>query len=148
MKRYLELRDQFLILIETKSHGYYQRHAYDHSFSVSSLCLLLGQERHLNPELCAIIGLFHDLASAIYASNFQHGPRSAQLLEPYLVDFTQEEKDIILHAISHHSSKDIIDGPYDECLKDADVLYTYLHEHDDIYTKKHQQRLKHILHQN
>ena len=146
MKRYLELRDLFLTLIETKTHGYYQRHAYDHGFGVSSLCMLLAKERHLDLELCAIMGLYHDIATAIYASSFQHGPRSAHLLKPYLHDFTQEEKELMLHAISCHSSKENIENPYDECLKDADVLYSYLHEQDDHYEKQHQQRLNHIFH--
>lgn len=45
-------------------------------FQVETLCLLLAKERNLDDELCAIIGLLHDIAVPIYSSSFQHATRS------------------------------------------------------------------------
>lgn len=36
---------------------------------------------------------------------------------------SDEETEIICSAIYHHDSKDTVDGPIDEILKDADVLH-------------------------
>ena len=61
MNRYFSLRDEVLHLLDEKSHGYYKREAIAHMFQVETLCLLLAKERNLDDELCAIIGLLHDI---------------------------------------------------------------------------------------
>lgn len=62
MNRYFSLRDEVLHLLDEKSHGYYKREAIAHMFQVETLCVLLAKERGLDEELCAIIGLLHDVA--------------------------------------------------------------------------------------
>ena len=36
--------------------------------------------------------------------------------------FSEEEMETVAGAIYHHSDKDTVDSPFDEVLKDADVL--------------------------
>ena len=40
--------------------------------------------------------------------------------------FSEEEIDMISHAIYRHSDKDEVDSPFDEVLKDADALQHFL----------------------
>ena len=129
MNRYFSLRDEVLHLLDEKSHGYYKRDAIAHMFQVETLCLLLAKQRNLDEELCAIIGLLHDLAVPIYSSSFQHATRSSELAKELLGPiFNDEEKSIILTAISNHSHKERIDDAYSELIKDADCWSHYLEE--------------------
>ena len=86
MNRYFSLRDEVLHLLDEKSHGYYKREAIAHMFQVETLCVLLAKERGLDEELCAIIGLLHDVAVPIYSSSFQHAMRSSELAKELPVD--------------------------------------------------------------
>ena len=96
-------------------------------FQVETLCLLLAKERNLDDELCAIIGLLHDIAVPIYSSSFQHATRSSELAKELLDPiFSEEEKNIIITAISNHSHKERIDDAYSELIKDADCWSHYL----------------------
>ena len=114
-------------LLDEKSHGYYKREAIAHMFQVETLCLLLAKERNLDEELCAIIGLLHDIAVPIYSSSFQHATRSSKLAKELLDPiFSEEEKNIILTAISNHSHKERKDDAYSELIKDADCWSHYL----------------------
>lgn len=99
MNRYFSLRDEVLHLLDEKSHGYYKREAIAHMFQVETLCLLLAKERNLDEELCAIIGLLHDIAVPIYSSSFQHATRSSKLAKELLDPiFSEEEKNIIINC--------------------------------------------------
>lgn len=127
MNRYFSLRGEVLHLLDEKSHGYYKRDAIVHMFQVETLCLLLAKERGLDEELCAIIGLLHDIAIPIYSSSFQHAARSSELSKELLGPvFNDEEKYIIFTAISNHSHKERIDDAYSELIKDADCWSHYL----------------------
>ena len=127
MNRYLSLRDELLHLLDEKSHGYYKTEAIAHMFQVETLCVLLAKERGLDEELCAIIGLLHDVAVPIYSSSFQHATRSSELAKELLGPiFSDEEKNIIFTAISNHSRKECIDDAYSELIKDADCWSHYL----------------------
>ncbi len=85
------------------------------------------KERNLDEELCAIIGLLHDIAvlfillvssMPLVQVNWQK-----ELLDPI---FSEEEKNIILTAISNHSHKERKDDAYSELIKDADCWSHYL----------------------
>lgn len=94
MNRYFSLRDEVLHLLDEKSHGYYKREAIAHMFQVETLCVLLAKERGLDEELCAIIGLLHDVAVPIYSSSFQHATRSSDLRKNFLVQYLVMKKKI------------------------------------------------------
>lgn len=103
--------------------------AFIHLFGVSSSCSLLALKRNLDPELSAICGLLHDIYKYKSASSIDHGPLGSIEARRILTEigcFTENEINTICHAIYLHSNKDCIDSPYDELLKDADVLQHYL----------------------
>ena len=103
--------------------------AFIHLFGASSLCSLLALKRNLNTELCAICGLLHDIYKYKNASSIDHGPLGSIEARKILTEldcFNEHEINIICNAIYNHSNKDSIDSPYDEMLKDADVLQHYL----------------------
>jgi len=59
--------------------------------------------------------------------------------------YNDEEISIITTAISRHSDKDIIQGPYDEILKDGDVMSHCLYNNDYPINKKEIERYRNIL---
>ena len=144
MNRYDHLKQIFFQNIESHSHGIYKQKAYFHSIQVSILCYEYALKRGLNSELAMIIGLFHDYAYYLYQSSFNHGERSSELLKPYLNDFTNEEQNIILNAIKHHSDKDHIHDDYCELIKDMDLLIKAIEEPNYIFNQTQQKRLKEL----
>lgn len=142
MKRYEQLKDIFYQNIEDKCHGIYKQKAYFHSLQVCTLAKQIALKENLNLELAAVIGLFHDYASFINHSSFNHAYMSAQMLEKYLIEFSEEETQIILTSIQNHSDKDKIHDEYSEMIKDADVLAQYLEEPDMIMKPENKTRLK------
>ena len=59
--------------------------------------------------------------------------------------FTKEEIDVICSAVYHRSDKDVIDGIYDELLKDSDVLQHYLYNTSDPIQENEEIRLTLLL---
>ncbi|MCD7951169.1 MAG: HD domain-containing protein [Erysipelotrichaceae bacterium] len=145
MNRYENIKNIFYNQIEEHCHGIYKQRAYYHSLTVCSLCQKLALENNLDIELAGVIGLFHDIAQFVNYSTFNHAARSSEMIQKYLDDYNDEEKDIIISAIKHHSDKDKIHDIYDELLKDADVLAQYLSEPDIILKEASKNRLKKYL---
>ena len=101
-----------------------------HLYGVASICALLALKRGLDPQICAVAGMLHDIASYQTGDPINHAQRSALEAEKILcgVDgFSQKEIDAVSLAISKHSAKDKKDGELAELLKDADVLQHYLY---------------------
>jgi hypothetical protein len=74
--------------------------------------------------------MLHDLCSYKTLDTTDHGPRGAVLARDILEDlgsFEPNEIEAICHAIEHHSDKAGVHGPFDELLKDADVLAHHLY---------------------
>lgn len=141
MNRYDEIEDIVYHELEKNCFGQKKKHGYRHLFGVSTLCLNLSYQFHLNPELCAIMGILHDFS--VYKNNrlnhaFMSSQLAKQILEQSLL-FDQTEIDIIVQAIYNHSSKDKIDDEYSELLKLCDVVESYLHE-PDIVVDQHRQK--------
>lgn len=145
MNRYENLKNIFFQNIEEKCHGIYKQKAYFHSLSVSTLCQKLALEKDLDIELAAIIGLFHDYAQFIHHSSFDHAKRSSEMVVPLLDNFNDNERQMIIQAIAHHSDKTRIDDQYSEILKDADVLAQYFAEPDIILKVDSQKRLNQYI---
>ena len=101
-----------------------------HLYAVSHFCSLLAVRRGLDPELAAACGMLHDIHPVLAGDYTEHGIRGAQEAEQILRGqpaFSAQEVRIITDAISRHSQKEIVQAPYDEVLKDADVLHHCLY---------------------
>jgi len=96
----------------------------EHIYSVARYCSLLALKRNLNQELAMTFGMLHDIAN-INGGGENHalkGAEQAEVLLKTLGLYNDEEIKIIIVAISRHSDKQAIHAPYDELLKDADVM--------------------------
>ena len=97
-----------------------------HLHGVSLAAVMIAKKRGENPELAAMAGLLHDLYAYKSGSYDDHAHKGADYAREVLDDLgitTDEETDIICSAIWHHDSKDRVDSPMDEVLKDADVIH-------------------------
>lgn len=101
-----------------------------HLYGVSAVCTLLAVRRGLDSELCAIAGMLHDIHTFMTGDPTDHARLSAVDAERVLYSvggFSPAEIALVSKAIARHSVKAAVDGPYDELLKDADVLQYYLY---------------------
>lgn len=137
--------DKMLLTIEDQEVGH---KAFIHLYGVSQMASLLALKRGLDPELSAIIGMFHDYY--IYRTGIKdfHDQSGAEAVRPIIGEmgvFTESEQGIILIAIFRHSDKATIHGAYDELIKDADVLARYTYNTAQRVKVKNAQRLKKVL---
>ena len=108
---------------------------YIHMLGVSQACALIAVKRGENAELATMAGLLHDIASLrnndvepykVHGLTPQnHAEIGAEIAMSILLELnltSEQENKIICGAIKKHSDKDNIDTPFDEVLKDADVL--------------------------
>ena len=105
-----------------------QKHAsaVAHLHGVSLAAVMIAKKRGENPELAAMAGLLHDLYAYKSGSYDDHAHKGADYAREVLKDLgitDAYETDIICSAIWHHDSKDQVDSPMDEVLKDADVIH-------------------------
>ena len=97
-----------------------------HLHGVALAAAILAKKRREDAELAAMAGLLHDLYAYKSGSYDDHAHLGADYVRKVLKKLeitTDEETEIICSAIYHHDSKDMVDGPIDEILKDADVLH-------------------------
>lgn len=107
-----------------------RRCGYVHLYGVSATCGLLALKRGLNAEICEIAGMLHDISSYKTGCYVDHARLSSIEAREILSEtdcFNNEEIDIICSSIFTHSNKQDINNPYNEILKDADVLQHYLY---------------------
>jgi len=124
------------------------KYFYVHLYSVSQFCSLLALKRNLNAEIAAICGILHDIYPVLTGSYENHGIKGAKKAKKILSKlnlYSDEEISIITNAISRHSDKDIIQDPYDEILKDGDVMSHCLYNTDFQVNEKEIDRYKKIL---
>jgi len=118
-----------------------QRDFFIHLYEVSHFGALLAIKRGLDPELASTCGMLHDISAVISGSYDNHALNGAvearKILESNNL-YTKGEIDIIVTAISRHSDKDKKQLPYDEVLKDADVLSHCLYN-PSFPVKEHEQ---------
>ncbi len=96
-----------------------------HLNGVALAATMLAKKRGLDPELAAMAGMLHDLHAYKTASYDDHAHKGAELAREILTELeltTPEETDAICSAIYHHDDKLAEDAPFDELLKDADVI--------------------------
>lgn len=125
-----------------------ERFFYSHLHGVSHYCTLLAFRRNLNVEIATICGMVHDiypLYTGVFEDHARKGvPYVKSLLESLNI-FTDREIQLVTQAVYRHSDKKSIDEPYDELLKDADVMYHCLYDPDDPIREKEFERYKGIL---
>ena len=107
------------------------RNGFIHLYGVSATATLLARLRGLDEELAGVAGMLHDLVTYESGDAKDHAARSATRASEILSDldcFTEEEIACIHSAIFHHSDKASHGNPYEELLKDADVLQHDLYD--------------------
>jgi HD superfamily phosphodiesterase len=93
---------------------------------VALAAAILAKKRGVDAELATMAGLLHDLyayKSGSYDDHAHLGSDYARKVLNKLEITTPEETEVVCTAIYNHDSKDTMDGPLDEILKDADVLH-------------------------
>jgi HD superfamily phosphodiesterase len=97
----------------------------EHLYSVARYCSLLALKRNLNQEIAMTSGMLHDIYRVTDNVAKNHdvmgAERAAEILQAINL-YNDEEIAIITTSISRHCDKSSIHEPYDEILKDADVL--------------------------
>lgn len=127
-----------------------RKFAYIHLYGTSQFAMMLAIKRNIQPELCAVAAMLHDIA--LYTLNCgkgAHAEKSAEYAESLLENmeaFSEEERQLITHAIRVHSQKlSKQDGVYAETLKDADVLSHYFYNPNIPMGERDRVRLYYLL---
>ena len=131
-----------------KHQPYNVRYFINHLYGVSEYCALLAIRRSLNPEIAAASGMLHDIYQITNNTTEEHAVKGAVEAEEILKSmnaYSKEEIAIITTAISRHSKKRKIHDPYDELLKDADVMSHSFYNTDYPVIEKDAERYKNIL---
>ncbi|MBR2257936.1 MAG: HD domain-containing protein [Blautia sp.] len=126
MSRIKDLQKQVHKILKCMEDNQKHAGAIAHLHGVSLAAVMIAKKRGENPELAAMAGLLHDLYAYKSGSYDDHAHKGADYARRVLDDLgivNQEETDIICSAVRHHDSKDRIDSPMDEVLKDADVIH-------------------------
>lgn len=125
-----------------------QRYFFVHLYAVSHFGAILAIKRGLDPELASICGMLHDIYAVIsgrYDDHAINGSIEAKKILESLHLFKDSEIDIIVTAISRHSRKNEKHLPYDEILKDADVLHHCLYDPSFPVDEREQKRYSELL---
>ena len=99
--------------------------AANHLYGVSLAATILAKKRGLDPELASMAAMLHDIYAYKSGSYDNHAHKGAEMARDILqkLNLTDEaETEIICSAIYHHGDKLVVDAPFDELLKDADVI--------------------------
>ncbi|MBO7703803.1 MAG: HD domain-containing protein [Solobacterium sp.] len=114
-----------------------------HLYGVSLAAVLIAKKRGLNEELPAMAAMLHDMAAYLSGSYEDHAHRGADLAKEFLNQLnatSEEETELICSMIYHHDDKGVVDGEYDEVLKDADVIHHCFHDPSKAVKEKEQKR--------
>ncbi|MCL2169789.1 MAG: HD domain-containing protein [Defluviitaleaceae bacterium] len=96
-----------------------------HLYGTSSFCALLAVRRGLDGELAAAAGMLHDVSKIASDDWENHAVKSAKIAGEMLGAlglWNEDEILLIADAISRHTDKEDVHEPFDELLKDADVM--------------------------
>ena len=118
-------------VLQEQEDGEIRRVGYIHLYGVCQMSVLLARRRDLDVVTAQVAGMLHDIyafRTGILVLHAVSGAEDARVILRDLSLFSQEEQRIIHSAILRHSDKERIDDPYDELLKDADVMQHYLYD--------------------
>ena len=124
------------------------RYFISHLYGVSHFCTLLAFRRGQNAELAAISGMLHDIYQITHSTLKKHAVKGAKVAKKILKAqgaYSDNEISLITTAISRHSDKESIHEPFDETLKDADVMSHSLYNPDFPVLEKEILRYKNIM---
>lgn len=96
-----------------------------HMYGVAQFCTLLAMKRNLDVELATTCGMLHDIFYMSGGVSDNHAAKGAAQAETILKAmglYRDDEIKTVTTAILRHSDKTHIHEPYDELLKDADVM--------------------------
>ena len=96
-----------------------------HMYGVARFCTLLAMKRNMNIELATTCGMLHDIHYMTGGESENHALKGAEQADGILKAlnvYNENEIKIITSAILKHSDKKTVHEPYDELLKDADVM--------------------------
>ena len=99
--------------------------AFIHLNGVALAATMIAKKRGFDPEVAAMAGLLHDMHAYKTGSYDEHEHKGAELAREILGELgiaDEAETDLICSAIYHHGDKLVVDEPFDEVLKDADVI--------------------------
>ena len=116
-----------------------------HLYGVSFAATFIAEHRGLNSELASIAGMMHDIYAYSSGSYTDHAHKGADMARNILNELnitSQQETDTICSMIYHHDDKEIIDGPMDEVLKDADVMHHALNDYSKEIKEKEKTRFE------
>lgn len=125
MENRLEILRNEIDQIILKGKSEHIRMYISHMYGVARFCTLLSMKRNLNAELAATCGMLHDIFYMSGGTSDNHATKGAEQAEMLLKAmrlYSDDEIKIVVTAISRHSDKSHIYEPYDELLKDADVM--------------------------
>ena len=126
MSRIKELQKQVHTILKDMDDNQKRANAIAHLHGVSLAAVMIAKKRGEDPELAAMAGLLHDLYAYKSGSYDDHAHKGADCARQVLEELgitSKEETDIICSAVWHHDSKDQMDSPMDEVIKDADVIH-------------------------
>ena len=126
MSRVKDLQKQVHKVLKNMDDNQKRASAVAHLHGVSLAAVLIAKKRGEDPELAAMAGLLHDLYAYKSGSYDDHAHKGAEYARELLTKLdltTKDETEVICSAIQHHDTKDKIDAPMDEVLKDADVIH-------------------------
>lgn len=124
------------------------KYFFSHLYGVSHFCTLLALRRNLNVEIARSCGMLHDICPVLTGSYDNHAIKGAEQAESLLKSlklYNEDEIAIITTAVLRHSDKNIVHEPYDELLKDADVMHHCLYDIAIPVKEKEIERYKSIL---
>lgn len=131
MSRIEQLKKRINTIIENLDDAEIRSKAFIHSYGVAQAAALLAIKRGLDPELAAVAGILHDIYAYVAGSYENHDIKGAELAREILNDinlFSNDEIEIVCTAIFNHDDRQGKHSPYDEILKDADILQPYLYQ--------------------
>jgi len=119
-----------------------------HLYGVSTFASMIAMKRGQNPELAAIAGMLHEYYVLKTGINEFPGPNSAEAVRPIIRDigmFTEEEQITVLRSIFYQNEGRQSHGPYEEIIKDANVLQLYFHNATYRKHESDKKRLRNVL---
>ena len=96
-----------------------------HMYGVARFCTLLAMKRDLDVELATTCGMLHDIfymSGGVSDNHAAKGAAQAEMILKAMGLYRDDEIKTVTTAILRHSDKTHIYEPYDELLKDADVM--------------------------
>ncbi|MCP4547651.1 MAG: HD domain-containing protein [bacterium] len=133
--------------LESSEYPALRRDEYIHLYGVSQCCALLAGKRGLDRELARIAGMLHDIAVCRTGKPEDHAARGAEEARDILpiLGLSEGEIAMVCQAIARHSDKKTVHDPFDEMLKDADILQRYLYSERDGVAVRRRKRVKRLL---